>query len=139
MSRLILDDVIAILTIRQEAEAESFEGKVAVAEVIWRRTQQKYNSNGTVIGTCLRAYQFSGWNTSDPNRIRCMMSDDEELIIQDCKRAWKTVQEGSNITNGALLYYNPKVIKIPPDWVKNCDQVVVIGNHTFYKPKVGVK
>ena len=61
MARLIPEDKLAILTIAQEALAEPFEGKLAVAEVIRNRMKQRYMSDGTVEGTVLRAWQFSGW------------------------------------------------------------------------------
>ena len=140
MARLIEVDTLAILTIAQEALLEPYAGKLAVAEVIRNRTQQHYMSDGTVEGTVLRAYQFSGWNHGDPVRIKSLRYDDSDSRIQECVRAWKEAQAGSNIVNGAVLYYNPSyvladgtLIKTPkwalPGYGK---EVARAGAHVFF-------
>lgn len=134
--RLIADDVWATLTIWQEARGETHHGRLAVAEVIRNRTAQRYSSDGTIAGTVLRAYQFSGWNTKDPNRGACAMLDYGDPIVADCFLAWREAQEGSNLVRGALLYFARAVVA-EPDWVAHCDRVATIGRHEFYLPKAG--
>lgn len=146
--RLISEEALAVVTIRQEAEGESYLGKLAVAEVIRNRMQRKYASDGTVAGTVLRAKQFSGWNAvstkADPFntfRIRSVQIDSDDQIVKDCIRAWHEAQAGSNTVHGAVLYYSPSALKamgIPePDWAlpDSADEVAVVGKHHFFVPK----
>lgn len=134
MPRLVPDETWAVLTIWQEARGEAAEGRVAVAEVIRNRMRRQYQSDGTVVGTVLRPYQFSGWNTRDVNRrLSAVLHDDDPSVIA-CRDAWHLALEGSEITNGAVLYCNPKVIAELPLWVAASREVAVIGRHHFYVP-----
>lgn len=134
--RLIPDHIWGIITVLQEAATEPYQGKVAVAEVILRRTQKKYMSDGTVAGTVLWPMQFSGWNAHDPTpqyreRIESAKADTNDHTVQDCIRAWGEAESGSDTTAGALLYYNPKLAN--PSWAKKSIETAVIGNHRFMK------
>ena len=116
MARLIPEDKLGILTVAQEALMEPFEGKLAVAEVIHNRMKQKYMSDGTVEGTVLKPYQFSGWLQKDPVLIKSMRWDDTMPAIQECIKAWFDAKQGSNTVAGAVLYYAPGVVLTPPKW-----------------------
>ena len=132
--RLIPDDALAVITIWQEARGEDDAGKLAVAEVIWRRMKTRYSSDGTVAGTVLRPWQFSGMNTDDPNRVPAFKLDDSNPIVQACRAAWDLAKAGSNTTKGAVLYLNPRVIPKLPAWVAKSRKVATIGAHNFYVP-----
>lgn len=140
--QLISDDAVAIVTILQEAESEPFAGKLAVAEVIMNRSRHRYNSDGTIIGTCLGPLQFSGWNSKSTNRIRTMRCKSSDPMVADCIKAWEQAKAGSNTVQGALLYYSPKTLAalgLPaPDWddPKKSRQVASIGHHLFFVPLV---
>jgi cell wall hydrolase len=129
--RLIGDDAIAIVTVFQEAEGEPLEGKVAVAEVIRNRMKRRYSSDGTVTGTCLRPSQFSGWNTNSKNRIRALLIDSENPVVQDCVIAWEQ-SKTSNLTAGAVLYLNPSIVNPLPSWANPSKLLASIGNHRFF-------
>jgi|SRR3990172_1204590 len=131
--KLIPDDIWGILTVWQEARGEPYIGKVAVAEVIQRRAKLKYSSDGTIAGTVLKPYQFSGWNTNDPNRILAAKADRLDPLIIECIKAWEEAKGGTNFTNEAVLYCNLKVCS--PAWANKSIVVAEIGNHTFYVPK----
>lgn len=133
--RLIPDHTWAILTLWQEARGETDEGRIAVAEVIRNRTMQRYSSQGTVASTVLWPWQFSGWNTRDPNRTGAAMLDDADPSVVACGRAWDVAAAGSNLTQGAVLYYNPAGIPVPPPWVAQSRRTVVIGRHHFFVPR----
>ena len=128
--RLVPADLWAVMTICQEAAGEPYEGKVAIGEVIRTRMARRYGSDGTVEGTVLRAWAFSGWNTTDPNRIRCARIDDTADWVADSVRAWAE-SATSMLTRGAVLYFNPAGCQTPT-WAQGKDPVVVIGNHHFY-------
>jgi len=132
--RLIQDYLLGIVTVFQEAEGEPYKGKVAVAEVILRRMKKKYMSDGTVAGTVLRKYQFSGFNTDSANRIRSFKIDTSVPVVDECVRAWVEADKGSNLVPGCLHYYNANIVS--PPWAEGAEVVAVIGNHTFLK---GVK
>jgi spore germination cell wall hydrolase CwlJ-like protein len=130
--KLVSDDIWAVLTIWQEARGEQHSGRVAVGEVIRNRMKRNYTSDGTAAGTVLHASQFSGWNTQDPNRIKCALLDDSDPLVQDCIAAWKE-SETSNLTNGAVLYYALTMPKAPP-WASSplVKFIVDIGHHRFF-------
>ena len=135
--RLVPDHFWAAITIRQEAEGEPFSSKVAVAEVILRRTRNKYMSDGTVVGTVLWPMQFSGWNAHDATpkhreRIVCAKSDTDEQVVQDCLRAWTEAENGSNTTCDAMIYWNPKISS--PKWADKVRIVTRIDKHVFAVP-----
>lgn len=130
---LIPDDTWAVITIWQESRGEDYIGKIGVGEVIYNRMSKKYMSDGTAAGTCLRAYQFSGWNAADANRIPSLKLDDTDAMVQECMRAWVAATTGSDYTHGALFYYNPALV-IPP-WAKLYTETAVIGKHRFMVPK----
>ena len=128
--RLISEDALAIVTIFQEAEGESYQGKVAVGEVIRNRMRLKLMSDGTVSGTVLRAYQFSGWNTAAQNRVRSVrIDDDKNSIVKDCITAWAE-SKTSDLTKGATHYVNLKIAS--PTWAKVFTMTAKIGDHSFF-------
>ena len=129
--RLVSDLALAVITIFQEARGESFQGKIAVAEVIRNRMRMKYSSDGTVVGTVLRPYQFSGWNTQDPNRIPAMRIDDTDPVVQECVQAWHQ-SENSSFVGQAVLYLNKSIVHPLPNWARDDKEVARIGAHTFY-------
>jgi len=132
--RLIADYLLGVVTVFQEAEGEPFEGKVAVAEVILRRTKRKYMSDGTVAGTVFRRLQFSGMNSDSANRIRSFKIDSSVPVVDECVRAWVEADKGSNLVPGCLHYYNANIVS--PPWAEGAEVVAIIGNHTFLR---GVK
>ncbi len=129
--RLISDDAIAIATIWQEAGNQPLDGKIAVGEVIRTRMKRRYSSDGTVAGTCLRASQFSGWNTNSGNRIRSVQIDTETPAVNACAVAWEA-SRSSNLTFGAVLYLNPDLVNPLPSWAQESKVLARIGRHTFY-------
>lgn len=135
--RLITEEALAVVTIMQEAEGESYLGKLAVAEVIRNRMNKKYASDGTVSGTVLRPLQFSGWNAKDPGRIRSVRADSDGAIVRDCIRAWNEARAGSNTVHGAVLYLNPSLVSPLPEWSlpDSAEEVAVVGPHHFFIPK----
>ena len=131
--RVIPDDVLGVIAVFMEAEGEPYAGKVGVAEVIQKRTARKFMSDGTVAGTVLRKYQFSGFNSDSGNRIRAFKIDSDNPVVQECWKAWKEAEAGSNLTGEALHYYNPKLCD--PMWARGAETVATLGDHRFVIPK----
>lgn len=128
--RLVSDDTWVVLTLYMEGRGEPYDGLVAIGEVIRNRTIRKFNSNGTIVNTLLRPYQFSGWNTGDPNRLVAALADDTDANVQKCQHAWAEAKGGSELAKGAVFYYNPAIVTTPPSWAKH--RVAIYGRHHFF-------
>lgn len=126
------DDILAALTIYLEARGESFAGKMAVAAVIRNRIRQKYHSDGTVKGTVLRAKQFEPWIGRSPEEMRFNRKNRK---MQESLLAWELVQDGRNVVDGAVLFYNPALVNIPR-WAKVYRKIAEIGGHEFFNTHV---
>lgn len=134
MPLLFSDEALAVSTIWQEARGEPFLGKLAVAQVIRNRVLLKYNSDGTVAGTVLAPYQFSGWNTKDPNRVISVSIDTDDPVVDACRTAWLLAnQKGVGDKFPAVLFH-ASTMKEYPEWSKstNVKRIAEIGNHIFY-------
>lgn len=122
------EDILAALTIYLEARGESFAGKLAVAAVIRNRMNTKYHSDGSVKGTVLRAKQFEPWIGRNPEDV---IFDQTNRKMQESLLAWKLVQDGRKIVDGAVLFYNPHLVK-PPQWALIHRKAAKIGRHEFF-------
>ncbi len=125
------DDILAALTIYLEARGESFAGKMAVAAVIRNRTQHKYHSDGTIRGTVLRRKQFEPWIGRSPKDVRFNPNNRK---MQESLLAWELVQDGRNVVDGAVLFYNPSLVRTPR-WAKVYQKVSTIGGHEFFNKR----
>lgn len=122
------EDILAALTIYLEARGESFAGKMAVAAVIRNRMHHKYHSDGTVKGTVLRARQFEPWTGRSPEKVRF---NPDNRKMRESLLAWELVQDGRNVVDGAVLFYNPTLVSTPR-WAKVYQKVAKIGGHEFF-------
>jgi len=122
------DDILAALTIYLEARGESFAGKMAVAAVIRNRMHHKYHSDGTVKGTVLRAKQFEPWIGRSPEEVKY---NPKNRKMRESLLAWKLVQDGRKVVDGAVLFYNPTLVNTP-HWAEVYRKVAKIGGHEFF-------
>lgn len=134
MPVLFSDEALAVSTIWQEARGEPFLGKLAVAQVIRNRVLLKYNSNGTVAGTVLAPYQFSGWNTKDPNRVISALIDTDDPIVGACRTAWLIALQTGVADKFPAVLFHASTMSEYPEWSKspNVKKIAEIGNHIFY-------
>jgi spore germination cell wall hydrolase CwlJ-like protein len=117
-------------TVMAEAEGEPYEGKLAVAAVIYNRANKPGWWGTTVKDACLTSYQFSAWNENSPRRNKIGEWSMDDVTFRDCMRA---AIEGidNDPTDGADHYYAHEVIP-PPSWAEAL-QTRVIGGHTFVR------
>ena len=123
-------DILA-RTIYGEARGESKHGKYAIALVVYNRyISHKWFAGKTIADTCLKARQFSCWNTDDPNCEKIKKLTTEQL--RDYYTIAEDVIKGKciDITHGAT-HYHTKAIN--PRWARGKSSCAVIGNHIFYK------
>lgn len=107
---------------------------IAVGNVIMNRAQQQTWFGRTVRDVCLKPYQFSCWNESDPNRERLMAVTSETALFAQCLNVAKAVvaQQYPDLTKGADHYYSNDLV-FPPKWSVGADERVRIGKHRFFK------
>lgn len=132
MARILSDDQGGALTIKGEAEGESYLGKVCVGESIRERMRTLFFSNGTVFGTIFRNRQYSTWNADAANRIRILRTDSTDPVYLECMRAWYESAYTKNVP-GAVQYYAPRVVV--PTWLDDFELVRTVGNHEFLRRK----
>lgn len=103
-------------TIYGEAEANNLADAAAVADVIWNRKKNGKQWPNTLAEVCLQPWQFSCWNTNDPNRNRILNA--KGPWFDNCVAiARKVVElEGFGVTNGATHYYATWIKA--PKWAK---------------------
>lgn len=109
-----IPDSKAIAAIIGEAEGESLQGKIAVAEVIRNR--------GSLKGI---------YGVSAPRVVKKLYS---AQTLADATRAWE-LSKTSNLTGGAMGWGNASDIRKfkTQKWFKKCRVVKQIGNHYFWK------
>jgi spore germination cell wall hydrolase CwlJ-like protein len=120
---------ITAITIWREARGEGTPGMVGVYWVIANRAASKRNiwpSDPEKV--CLQAYQFSCWNTNDPQRDLYPRTEDPQYAM-----AYAIVQSpGSDPTMGATGYYDLS-LPTPPSWATPQTFTVQIGRLRFHK------
>lgn len=129
---MALDQQIAAATAYMEASNQGADGIRAVMHVFFNRLQFAPKYGSTIADICLKPWQFSCWNTADPNRHRLSIVDDGNPILADCLEAYGEVSGGSDDPTMGATHYIAEGIT-PPPWVSEATQTVKIGSHTFYK------
>ncbi|MBP1930061.1 cell wall hydrolase [Ammoniphilus resinae] len=108
--------------IHAEAKGEPFKGKVAVGAVIINRTENKQFPNqiyDVIHQSRNGRYQFQPVANGAIND-----QPDQESIA-----AAKQALSGSDPTNGAIYFYNPKISR--SHWMDRLQRTARIGNHVF--------
>jgi len=127
--------LLVAATVKMEAEGESYKGKLGVAYVIMNRHR---NWDRTLSDVILDPYDFSAWNTDSTVKMR-IDEWDEDMWHQCFKAAVSAFYKlEKDPTSGSDHYLNEELtMKIRggdlPNWVKQMDKMVVIGQHTFYR------
>ena len=126
-----LDIDILTRTIWGEARGEGEEGMLAVGHVILNRVARGGWWGNSVTEVCKKPYQFSCWNTGDPNRLEMMSLNVEDVSMRECHWAALTVILGKHRDNteGSCHYHTHGV---SPDWSKGLSPVRSIGDHLFF-------
>ena len=111
------------MNIYHEARGESFEGQIAVAEVVLNRMQDERWPD-TSCGVVWQPWQFSWTHDYELREIKAK----GHLIALSAARLAVT---GTNWANGADHYHTIDIL--PPNWADDMQPVQVIGNHIFYR------
>lgn len=121
------------LTIYGEAAGESFEGKQAVASVIWNRAQGVHER---LEGVCRAEKQFSCWNNGRVPHVKQDIPSQQAWY--ECVRLAEAMAHSDRLrvqfrpSTPATHYHNGSV---NPKWAKKMKRVNHIGRHYFYQDK----
>jgi len=123
---------IIAATLIGEAGGEGKTGMQAVLNVIMKRSKSDFDKASEV---CLARKQFSMWNGAT-NKSKIISKNSNHPKWKEALELVEQAKKGTlqDITKGASSYYAHK--KVTPYWAPSMDETVVIGNHTFMKPRV---
>ena len=117
------------LTLWGEARNQSFDGKHAVASVIWTRAQAKPSKLSAV---CLDRKQFSCWQKGKFNQARPDMRKPLDRVAwSDCVVIAGQMVDGSFLPSLKSKHYHEASIQ--PYWSVNMKMLASVGSHKFYK------
>ena len=114
-----------------EAGGESYQGKLAVASVIWNRAEGKAVRVEAVL---IKRRQFSCLNNGQAHAAasvdRMIMGQGGTEVWRDCLLIAGEIMDGTfQPTVEASHYYNPS--KASPSWGKALRGKVTVGSHVF--------
>ena len=110
--------------VEAEAKGESYEGKVAVATVVFNRGDSPHFPNNVkdvinqVVGN---SYAFSPVQNGEINKPA---SDETKQAVDAALTRKDRLQD-------SIYYYNPDIAT--DDWIRSRNVVKIIGNHVFAK------
>lgn len=108
---------------------------IAVANVVMNRVQGKKKFGATIKEVCLKPYQFSCWNPSDPNCAKiAQLRPDQNETTRLCWKVAEAVARGDwpDMTKGSDHYFASTMTKIPT-WALGQKPRLKLGAHLFYK------
>ena len=103
--------------IMTEASGESYEGQVAVAEVLRNRA---WDPRG-----------FVGLRRPDAARF---VAQQPPAVRARARQALRTARAGSNLVRGATFFENVEAFGAPA-WARRMEATAKIGRHTFFREK----
>ncbi len=115
-------------TLYGEAKANDIQDATAIACVVMNRVALP-NWPNDVEAVCIQPYQFSCWNTNDPNRARIFKASG--AWFNKCVEiAMKAVDHQLvDPTHGSTHYHTPAV---KPAWSRGKTPVFATGGHIFF-------
>ena len=123
-------------TLWGEARGEPVRGIEAVAAVIINRVRAAERRGGfwwgdSVVAVCRKPFQFSCWNTNDPNRAKLLAVTAADPVFATCLRVARRAVAGllDDPTVGATHYH---ATGLHPDWAAGHGPSAEIGRHVFY-------
>lgn len=130
----MIDDLDWIaLTVKQEAEGELREGKLAVAFVIVNRMAQQNRSASQIV---LAPFQFSCWNTDSPTKARLDPAMTTSVWRESYEAAALAYYHAvTDPTRGSTSYLNPAGCTPAQQKRAGYDPAKVratIGHHHFF-------
>lgn len=120
-------------TIWGEARGEPLEGQKAIANVVLNRIKSGKTWWGNdVRSVCLKPYQFSCWNQSDPNRSKLLALTSEDQIYVECLVIAQNAI-GTDFPDNTNVADSYERTGTNAYWARTLSPVATIGNHQFFK------
>jgi spore germination cell wall hydrolase CwlJ-like protein len=121
------------LTMLGEARGEGLEGMQDVGSTIINRVNHPSWRGDTVLGVCVKPWQYSCWNEGDPNREYLdSIEESDELYQKSANIAEDLIDETlADRTNGATYYY--RIGSPEPKWAIGKDPCFTSDHHVFFK------
>jgi spore germination cell wall hydrolase CwlJ-like protein len=123
-------------TIWGEARGEGRAGMEAVAAVIMNRVKYPRWWGTDVASVCTKPYQFSCWNSDDPNRPKILAVTGKDPAFVTALEVAQNAVDGKlpDPTGGADSYYS--IFTHPPVWAEHAVHTCTIGHHAFYRTEI---
>lgn len=118
---------IVASTLYHESRGESYEGKMAVASVIYNRSKQKRWSNLGLSGVCLQKYQFSCHNNGYKEAVPTNTLD--RIALKECRSIAASMVGGSFEPTINSNHYCTTWSNV--SWKNQLKDTVIIGSHIF--------
>lgn len=121
-------------TVYGEARGCGAAGMKHVASTVMNRVRIGGWWGSDVIGVCKQPWQFSCWNSDDPNlpKLLAVTETDPEYAIA-LSIAYQAISNAlTDQTNGADSYFALSMKK-PPFWAATAKRTFVDGWHAFYR------
>lgn len=117
---------------RGEYEKTGLAAFIGVANVVMNRLQAT-TYGATLTEVCLKPWQFSCWNESDPNYVILKDPTLRHPLLPICHDVAKAVALGHwpDITKGSTHYHASTIT--PPAWSKKQKPTIILGHHIFYR------
>jgi N-acetylmuramoyl-L-alanine amidase len=126
-------DVLA-RTIWGEARGTGITGMKHVASVILNRAAHPRWWGHDVVSVCLKPYQFSCWNSKDPNLPKLSRVTVADRQFSDARYIASQALAGRLVdeTGGADSYYALSS-RNPPSWIAKATHTMSDGFHAFWR------
>ncbi len=115
-----------------EARGDGPEGMQAVCNVVMNRVRDRRWPD-SAHAVCVQPFQFSMWNTGDPNGEKARAVDRSDPLFADALALadYAVIGRLPDITGGANHYFAPSVVL--PGWAAGMAKVAEIGGHRFMR------
>lgn len=106
---------------------------IAVGNVVANRLKQQSWFGATISEVCQKPWQFSCWNSRDPN-YALLTQEIMNPLYETCLMVAEHIIKGDwpDLTKGADHYHTVSMTHYPR-WSQGHKPVVRIGSHLFYK------
>lgn len=134
-----IDKRVLAQTMWGEARGEGYAGMQAVANVVMNRFKIAADSPAkarqfgrTIEEICKKPYQFSAWNSNDPNFSKMINLSENDPQFRDALEIAERALRGTlpDITGGADHYHT---YNVSPSWSQGETVIAQIGSHNFFK------
>lgn len=107
---------------------------IAVGNVVMNRLKAQSIYGKTIQEVCQKPWQFSCWNTGDPNRVFLMQTEILDSIFTVCLNVATKVatHDWPDLTMGSD-HYHATSLPVFPYWARGQKPKLRLANHIFYQ------